>query len=164
MTPSSDTWVDTARVEAKITQVEGNYSETINNLSKTQGIDPQTGLGPILWNSWETTWTGTEVKTHKKTRTETRNPRWIGFIARPGQPGHIWGTKTVTDFEDEYAETIQTGTSSRTGVRTAVVEQFDQTSQGDKVLSREVISFMRSRNLQFVSKKLKTINSNLCIL
>ena len=29
LTPSSDTWVDTARVEAKITQVEGNYSETI---------------------------------------------------------------------------------------------------------------------------------------
>ena len=157
LTPSSDTWVDTARVEAKITQVEGNYSETMANLSRTQGIDPQTGLGPILWNSWETTWTGTEVKTHKKTRTETKNPRWVGFIARPGQPGHIWGTRTVTDFEDEYAETIQTGTSSRTGVRTAVVEQFDQTSQGDKVLSREVISFMRSRNLQFVSKKLKPL-------
>ena len=30
LTPSSDTWVDTARVEAKITQVEGNYSETMD--------------------------------------------------------------------------------------------------------------------------------------
>jgi len=157
LTPENDTWVDTARVEAKIINVEGNYSETMAQQARINNIDPQTGMGPVLWNSWETTWTGTDQQTVKKTRSETRNPRHIGHIHRPGQPGAIYGTRTITDFEDEYVETIQTGTSTRTGVRTVVTPQFDQTSQGDKVLSREVIQFMRSRNVEFVIKKTKPL-------
>ena len=33
LTPSSDTWVDTTRIEAKIINTEGNYAETLNNLA-----------------------------------------------------------------------------------------------------------------------------------
>ena len=58
LTPASDTWVDTARLEAKIIDVEGDYASTLDNLARNEGVDPQTGLGPTLWNSWETTWTG----------------------------------------------------------------------------------------------------------
>ena len=32
----------------------GNYNETIN---KT-GVNPKTGLGPKMWGSWNTVWTG----------------------------------------------------------------------------------------------------------
>jgi hypothetical protein len=31
LTPASDTWVDTVRLEAKIINVEGNYAETLAN-------------------------------------------------------------------------------------------------------------------------------------
>ena len=33
LTPASDTWVDTARLEAKIIQTEGNYTATMDNLA-----------------------------------------------------------------------------------------------------------------------------------
>jgi len=43
----------------------------------------------------------------------------------------------------------------RTGTRRIVTEQFDQTSQGDRLVSRDLISFMRSRNVQFVGSRVK---------
>jgi hypothetical protein len=50
-------------------------------------------------------------------------------------------------------EVRDTGVQTRTGNRTIVTEQFDNTSVGDRVVSRNLISFMRSRNVQFVAKK-----------
>ena len=31
----------------------------LDNLARNEGVDPQTGLAPIIWNAWETNWTGT---------------------------------------------------------------------------------------------------------
>ena len=52
LTPASDSWVDTARLEAKIIETEGNYAETFNEMVDNGVIDPQTGFGPIVWDSW----------------------------------------------------------------------------------------------------------------
>jgi hypothetical protein len=57
LTPATDTWIDTVRLEAKITSVEGNYEQTVRDLN----IDPQTGYGPTVWGSWEENWTGKEI-------------------------------------------------------------------------------------------------------
>ena len=57
LTPSSDTWMDTARLDAKIIDVEGNYSEQLLIAQTKYGTDPQTGFGPTIWDSWETNWT-----------------------------------------------------------------------------------------------------------
>ena len=46
---------------------------------------------------------------------------------------------------------------SRTGVQTIVTEQFDQTSVGDRVVRRDLVPYMRSRNVQFISKKVKPL-------
>ena len=74
LNPSSDTWVDTARVEAKIIQTEGNYAEEMEKATRQFGQpDPQNGFFPIQWDSWETTWTGTEqTQRDGGTRQETR--------------------------------------------------------------------------------------------
>ena len=156
LTPSSDTWVDTARIEAKIINTEGNYTETITNAQRTIGLDPQTGLSPILWNAWETVWTGQEIIDTTRTR-EVRDPR-TGGNRGGGNRARGW-SETVFDqtFEDSFREVIDTGTSTRTGTRTVVTEQFDMQSVGDRVVNREIISFMRSRNVQFISKRLKPL-------
>ena len=70
LTPSSDTWVDTTRIEAKIINTEGNYAETLATASRTLNVDPQTGFSPTIWNSWETNWTGQEVTQNTRERTE----------------------------------------------------------------------------------------------
>jgi len=157
LTPESDTWVDTARMEAKIISVEGNYAETMARLSKTEGVDPQTGMSPIVWNAWETTWTGTEKNVVKNIRTQVTNPPWQGWADNRGRRITRYGTQTITDYEDEFTQTINIGTQSRTGTRTIVKPQFENESQGDRVLSREVIQFMRSRNVEFVVKKTKPL-------
>ena len=60
-------------------------------------------------------------------------------------------------IEDTYRDVHDTGTRSRTGVRTVITEQWDNESQGDKVINREVIPIMRSRNLKFEAKKCKPL-------
>ena len=48
LTPASDNWVDTARLDAKIIDVEGDYASTFSRMTENGTIDPQTGFGPIL--------------------------------------------------------------------------------------------------------------------
>ena len=44
---------------------------------------------------------------------------------------------------------------NRTGVSYKVTEQIDKQSLGNKVVSRDVIPFMRFRNVEFIAKRLK---------
>jgi len=162
LTPASDTWVDTARLEAKIIQTEGNYAATMDNLVRNEGVDPQTGLGPVLWNSWETTWTGIETRDFEAgTRVETTE----NTFGRGGWINGDWGnnpaawvqqTETVT-IREWQRETTRSGTAARTGTQTVVTETFDEQSVGDRVVSRDLVPFMRSRNVEFVAKKVKPL-------
>ena len=127
LTPATDNWVDTARLEAKIIDVEGDYASTFNNLADNGTIDPQTGFGPIVWDSWETNWTGVEVVETTRTRVINNGPDVI-HQGETWRPGRRTSTRTVTDqvIEDQLRTTREFGTVSRNGVRTIVTEQFDQ--------------------------------------
>ncbi len=159
LTPATDNWVDTARIEAKIIETEGNYAETFNNLAANGTIDPQTGFGPIVWDSWETNWTGIEVVESSRTRVIQNGPDVIHRQGPGGRNRHRSDFRTVTDqvIEEQLRTTREFGTVSRNGVRTIVTEQFDRESVGDRVVSRDLIPFMRSRNLEFVSKRVKPL-------
>jgi hypothetical protein len=162
--PTSDTWIDTVRLDAKTISVEGNYAQTTSLLN----VDPQTGFSPTVWNAWSTNWTGQEIVTTTKTREENTGYGnynywgWYGYGWGHGYYGYYgwygyygyYGTFT-TVYKDTYQEVISTGVESRDGVKSLVTEQFDTSSAGDKVVSRNVISYMRSRNIEFVSKRLK---------
>ena len=156
LTPATDTWVDTVRLEAKIVDTEGNYAETLQLASRTLNVDPQTGFAPTVWNAWETNWTGQDIVEDTAIRTvrggENINVQGPGGRART----RSW-QETVTDqvIEDTITEIRDTGIQSRTGTRTVVTEQFDTTSAGDRTVSRDLIAFMRSRNIQFVAKRVK---------
>ena len=92
LTPATDTWVDTVRLEAKIVDTEGNYAETLQLASRTLNVDPQTGFAPTVWNAWETNWTGQDVVEETAIRTvrggeniNIQDPRWtptFSFLAR----------------------------------------------------------------------------------
>ena len=149
LTPASDTWIDTVRLEAKIINAEGNYAETIANAARTLNVDPQTGFAPTIWNAWVTNWTGQDVVETTRTRTTSNEINAWGIAIR--------GTVTDTTFQDTFREVRDTGVQTRNGVRTVVTEQFDNTSVGDRVVRRDLIPYMRSRNVQFVSKKVKPL-------
>ena len=160
LTPASDTWVDTVRLDAKIIDVEGDYSSTVELLARTENLDPQTGFAPIVWNSWETNWTGFEFNdtTTRRTTTQTGGVRGVGGWINGGSGvARLVQTTTTSTIEETLRETIQTGVESRTGLQTVVTEQFDRESVGDRTVSRDLIATMRSRNIEFVSKRMKPL-------
>ena len=81
----------------------------------------QNRLGTV-WNAWETQWSGTVSQVQTAT--------WRGGIRQ-------WAriqTTTRTDL-------------SRVGLRSRVVEQVDEESQGSRIVSRAFIPFVRPRNI-----------------
>jgi hypothetical protein len=133
LTPASDNWVDTERLGANIINVEGDFTQQIAELSERfTPTDPQAGFGAVLWNSWEEIWSGVNGAPATTTRNQTA---WAGNT--------LWRT-TFTDTQLQ-----------RTGTRSIVTETFDQESQGDRLVSRDLVSFMRSRNVQFTGTRVK---------
>ena len=158
LTPASDTWVDTVRLKAKTIEIEGNYQATMREAARTMNVNPQTGFAPTVWNSWETNWTGSNIKT-KKVRTTTRKGgKWVGWAGRPGGGRRpAYGKRVTTVTEQTIKSGTRTGVRSRKGTRTVITEQWDRTSVGDRVVSRELVPFCRSRNVEFVSKRMKPL-------
>ena len=68
-----------------------------------------------------------------------------------------WDVTTTDTIKDTIRDTFDTGTSTRTGTRKVVTEQWDNESLGDKVVSRDVVQIMRSRNLRVTTTKCKPL-------
>ncbi len=148
LTPASDSWTDQVRLEANIIEAEGNFTETLERAARTLDVDPQTGFAPAVWNSWIDSWTGQEegIRTEDRTSVNT-------FVS---DRGNTRVTQRVeTTFRDTIRQVFDTGVSRRSGTRTVVTEQFDRESIGDRVISRDLISFARSRNVEFNISSLK---------
>jgi len=152
LNPSSDTWIDTRKSE-RTYDIEGGYRAAM----VLANADSNTGLSPIDWGAWETTWTGSSVSS------SSSGPVFTGsstesFTIDPGG-----GRRQVTDvsvtqnnFETTTTTTVNTTTNqSRQGIQIGVSERFDTTNLGDKIISREIIKTMRSRNIEIISKRLK---------
>ena len=130
------------------------------------GVDPQTGFGPVIWNAWETNWSG-EINVDVQTRNFRRGPD-LTQIPRVINRGEQWrpGFRTETrEFTSEIVEetttrTSESGVMSRDGVRTIVTEQFDMESVGDRLEIR--LPYMRSRT--FLSMRKLKVDKVLSIL
>lgn len=131
LTPSSDDWIDTTRVPALVTNVEGNFESTF----REQRAD-QNGFAPIQWGAWRTTWSG------RSTRSVTRN------VGRRSN----WGRGRA---RDRITTTTTTRRQRRQGIRTRVVPRIDNVSQGDSIIAQTSIPFIRSRNIDVNIARMK---------
>ena len=151
MTPSSDTWVNTVRLEENVFETEGNFEDVIRTAERRYGgFDTQTGLTPIVWGGWQTNWTGT-----RKESKVTKRKEITGRSVTRKTTGNNWKDiqkTTTTTFQDTFTETFRDGTESRDGSRQLITEQFDQTSLGDRTISTAIIPTIRSRNVAFDGK------------
>ncbi len=162
LNPGTDTWIETRRTTATY-DIEGSFNSTMG----ITGADSNTGLSPIDWGSWETTWTGSSVDTgptlFSRTDTEVtgRSSQRGSFQRGSHIPlGRGIPITTTTNFLDttfNFREQTTTTTTNQTreGIQFRVGERFDTTSLGDKVVNTEVIATMRSRNIEFVTRRLK---------
>ena len=131
MTPDNDFWMDERRVPSITIDVEGNYEQMLRE------VGGNTDLGTI-WDSWNTTWTGNE-------RT-TQSGRWNRVVGGAGSPWRQTMTSTITSVDARQA---------RTGVNTRLVERIDNVSTGDRVLSIDVVPWIRERDVNFTVTGMK---------
>ena len=154
LTPASDTWVNTVRLEPNVFETEGNFEEVTRTAERRfGGFDPQTGLTNTVWGSWQTVWTGT------RSQSRTRRRQQVTGRSRSRQTrGRSWRDverTSTTTFQDTITDNFRTGTSTREGTRQLITEQFDQTSLGDRTVSTEVSPTIRSRNVAFDGRGFK---------
>lgn len=157
LNPSTDTWIET-RTSQRTIDMEGSYQSAVQQL----GVDSNSGLSPIDWGAWETTWTGTEVLSRQSMgRIQVGSQLVSGSTSRGGfQHGRGVPITTTNTFRDQFTNfqnvtTLTTTNQARQGIQYRVGERFDTTNLGPRVVSTDVIHTMRSRNIEFISRRLK---------
>lgn len=143
LNPSSDTWIE-PRITRRVIESEGNF----NSSAAAFGVDTNTGISPIQWNSWETTWTGETINSNTLLLRQLTGTTFTG----------VEGSSLL--FRDDFVEfsnqNVTTNTNqTRQGVQFRVSERFDTQNLGPRVVSRDVINTMRSRNIEIIARRLK---------
>ena len=124
LTPSGDEWFETEREPALIINREGNF-DTVFNANRN-------AIGTV-WNAWQTQWSGTTTTTGGR----RREHRFIN-LGQPRGRAVLQRTTTTT-----------TTRQTRQGINTRVVPRIDRESQGDRVISRALVPFIRAKNVSF---------------
>jgi hypothetical protein len=151
LNPASDSWFDTYQLPDIVTNVDGNFN-TILTLAQDSGV-----LGTV-WNAWQTQWTGASTTTdttynygvHTNTYSVNGGPLQLRPTALDNLSNGVGQARTLVT-----STTATTVGQSRTGVTTSIVPQITNTVTADNVVATAVIPYMRSRNIQILSRGLK---------
>jgi len=175
LSPESDTWIDTKVMDALNLEQKGLYDAMNQGL----GIDPNTGLSEVDWGSWETTWTGKELVNSTlvgKTAETLKVPKAYQVTEKVTTKGKSKNKKVnypptnkkakdtgkpifqnVAIWEEEWElEYKTTEKLERKGSQIKLKGESKETiNLGSRVVSREVIPYMRARNIEFTARRLK---------
>ena len=124
LSPSGDEWFETERAPALVINREGNFD--------TVFAQNRNAIGTV-WNAWQTQWSGTTTTTGGR----RREHRFIN-LGQPRGRAVLQRTTTTT-----------TTRQTRRGINTNVVPRIDRESQGDRIVSRALVPFIRARNVTF---------------
>ncbi len=143
LNPSSDIWVEQSRVETQTVEgLIGGYSVT-NIEAKPSDLDPQAGWSPILWGGWNEEWTGKKV---------TNNS------VRDKASSIDDGVKVTASTTIVSQTTTNTGTATQQGLSTQIeTVPGNNINLGDKIIASNVSSFLRSRNIEVLARRLKPL-------
>ena len=175
--PSVDVWIDVNKLELNNVEMEGSFlgvAEALRTEISTNEDGERLGVSPVIWNSWETTGvdlnrrveSNSNSSTSRGTSTSSRQGTAAEFERFTGQSvtNGVPNTFRVGEARDTTTRTTVTTTNTfmdirldqqRTGIQNTVSEQIDTESLGDRIIRRDIISFMRSRNIEFTSRRMK---------
>jgi len=172
LTPDSDIWMDTKRLNANVIRRTSEYDSAVAML----GVNVQTGMSEVNWGSWETNWSSERVTNRTEVNVQnlgTIHPnqipagarRNIREVADAAQTQRNNGrfvdqrealiTNAVRTTRRQIQDIETTTQQSRTGVQFKVEPQEVTESLGDRLVSRDIIPFMRSRNIELVATRMK---------
>ena len=70
---------------------------------------------------------------------------------------YVYGELTDQVWEETVATVSEVGVEARQGTQMSVTEVFDNESVGDRVVSRDLVAYMRARNISFDAKRMKPL-------
>lgn len=153
--PETDIWIDTNELQINDVLIEGSFqgiSEALGAEITTRTDGTRLGVSPVIWNSWQTV--GVEVNTSLSNNQSTQtNSSTTVSTERETTRNQIINTRTSTTNTTETtqnrisATTSTSLTQNRSGNQFFVNERIDTESLGNRVVKREIINFIRSRNI-----------------
>jgi hypothetical protein len=171
--PSADVWIDVNRLELNNIEMEGSFlgvAEALRTEVSTNRDGKRVGVSPIIWNSWETTGIDVSLSQNMSSNTDSRSSTSLrrgtaseyqdlnGGDLSNGVPDTFLVEEETTTSTTTTTLSTTVGTTlnqQRTGIQNTVNEQIDTESLGDRIVRRDVITFMRSRNIEFTSRQMK---------
>lgn len=163
LNPASDVWVDEHRLEVNNIVLEGGYQSFMEAFA----VDPNTGFAPIDWGGWQESWSSLDVSTRELARTTLstdtisdtgwRSGFTEGGVTEGSGLRSLTRTATMRDnimVNQEETISIDRGLT-RSGIQLQTNERIDSQTLGTRLVSQEVIPLMRSRNIEFVSNRIK---------
>ena len=169
--PSVDVWIDVNQMELRDVLMEGSFqgvAEAMRAEITTAEDGSRSGVSPVIWKAWETTGVNVSFDLSNNQNTTQGPATWrqgtleeFNDMRGANRGTEPPGTFRVQETGESNTETTITGTvgvdlnQQRTGTQTTVTEQIDTSSLGDRIVSREVIQFMRARNIQFTARSMK---------
>ena len=151
--PTVDVWIDVNRMELRDVQMEGSFrgvAEALRAEITTNADGSRLGVSPIIWNSWQTDNIRQDLDMTLDVDVDTSSST---TERDDGSTESVESTTSVTVGGSVSLETNLD--QSRTGVQHTIREQIDTESLGDRIVSRNIIQFMRTRNIQFTGKRMK---------
>ncbi len=165
--PEVDVWIDVNRLGTNSVMMEGSFrgvAEALGAEISTAADGSRSGVSPIIWNSWQTV--GVDLDTSlsndvTQSSSSSRRRRSSSSTSR-SRGGRVTTTvrNTNTTTTDTTTNNISATTSinlsqTRDGKQFFVNEQVDTESLGDRVVRREIINFMRMRNISVIGTRFR---------
>ena len=136
LTPPGDEWFETGRLPEIISNETGQFDTLAANISGSNILDNPFGT---VWNQWQDFWSGTPADVGI---TET------GRTVAPGS-----GRRR--EFSVDTITSSQQVLQNRTGVRTRLVTAEMREQLGDRVVSMNILPFIRTRSITWSATRMK---------
>ncbi len=133
--PSSDIWMDPVVLDPINLGIEEREVIDRNHLTLLGVPDPKEGWAPMVFGSWETSWTNISAP-----REVSRGEKY--------QADGKW-------YQDVVYATDKQGASVQKGTTTRITYTDTPVSYGNNVVSINIATYCRSRNIEVISRKLK---------
>jgi len=162
--PDVDVWIDVNVMEVNNVMMEGSFqgiSEALQAEVTTSEDGTRQGVSPVIWNSWETVGVNMDLSLSNDQQFIQGSSDVIsnGLVDALLQGADV-GVNQIVDASDAIVNNISASGSTsldqqRSGSQYTVNEVIETESLGDRVVSRDIIHFMRSRDIQFTATRFK---------
>ena len=171
--PTVDVWIDVAQQKVNAVTMEGSFlgvAQAMRAVVTADANGARSGISPVIWNSWETTGVNVDFNLNSSSSTTPTTSSRAGTAdefamqfgsdaldARNGVvPSSFLAETTNSETKSTVSGEVKVSLDQqRTGTQTKVTEKLDTSNLGNRIISRNIIHTMRSRNIQFTGKRLK---------